>query len=77
MIIFKALRYALELPQEPHIILRVHAQVIHLVFHLRDALDTHSEGKAGIDLRINAKVPQHIGMHHAATKYLYPSGMLA
>ena len=42
-----------------------------------NALHAHAEGKAGVDLGIEAHPPQHLGVHHAGAQYLNPAGVAA
>lgn len=71
------LLYGLELSQETDIILRIQAQVVDLITDLCDPLYAHAECEAGIHFRVYAEITQHVGVHHAATEYLYPAGMFA
>ena len=42
-----------------------------------EAFQTHAEGEAGILVRINAAVAQHLGVHHAGAQHLDPTLALA
>src|SRR5699024_151833 len=67
----------LELLQEPQVVLKHQADVVDAVFQHGDALDADAEGKAGIDLRVDAAVCQHVMMHDAAAEDFDPAGVLA
>ena len=68
---------ALELVKEADIVLAEHAQVLHHVFQVGDALYTQSEGITAIDLAVDAAGLKHGGIYHAATQDLDPAGVLA
>lgn len=68
---------SLELTEETDIVLGEEAEVAHLIFQIGDALDTHAEGEAAVDLRVNAAGLKDIGIHHAAAKDFNPAGVLA
>ena len=42
-----------------------------------EAFQTHAEGEAGILVRINAAVAQHLGVHHAGAQHFDPALALA
>ena len=53
------------------------AQVRHAVLEHRDAVDAQSPGEALVDLGVDAAVPQHVLVHHAAAEDLQPVLALA
>src|SRR3569623_2909325 len=55
-----------------HIALEHLAQVADAVFQQRDAVDAHAPGEALIDIGIDAAIPQHVRMPHAAAENLQP-----
>ena len=68
---------ALELVEEAHIILAEHAQVLHHVLQVGDALHAQAEGVAAIDCAVDATGLEHSGIHHATTQDLDPARVLA
>src|SRR5690606_18751678 len=62
-----------ELPEEPHIVLEQGEQVVGAVTPHREALHAQAEGEAGVALRIDAAVAQHVRVDHAATQDLQPA----
>src|SRR5690606_9215899 len=62
-----------KLPEEPHIVLEEGAQVVDAVAQHREALHAQAEGEAGVALRIDAAVAQHVRVDHAATQDLQPA----
>ena len=46
-------------------------------FFNRDTLDAHSEGKAGVYIRVDARAAKDIRMNHARAEYLDPALALA
>ncbi len=63
--------------EEAYIVLGEHAEVAHLVFQVGDTLHTQAEGITAVYLTVDAAELQHIGVYHAATEDLHPSGVLA
>ena len=68
---------ALKLAEEADIVLGEETKILHTVFEIGDTLHAHTEGIAGIDFAVNAACLEHVGIHHAATENLYPTGTLA
>src|SRR5688572_11993154 len=62
-----------ELAQEAHVVVEKTAQVIDTVAQHREALDTETEGEAGVTLRIDADVAQDVRMDHAAAEHFQPA----
>ena len=62
-----------ELVEEADIVLGEHAEVLHLVLQVRDALDAHAESVASIDAAIDAVCVENCRIYHAAAKYLKPT----
>src|SRR5215472_2479844 len=60
------------MPQPPQIRLVKGPEIRDPVLQHRDALDPHAEGKALIFRRVDAAIPQHLRVHHAAAKDLEP-----
>ena len=71
------LHYGLKLTQEANIVFRKQTKVIDLVSKHGYSFDTHSERKTGKFFRVDAAVPEHIGMHHSGAGNFYPTGILA
>ena len=70
-------RILLKLPQEPHIVLEIHPDIIDGILEHRDPLDAHPEGETRISLRV---IPLHLEdprVHHTRTEDLDPSGTFA
>ena len=63
--------------QEAGVVFREHAQVLHLILQVGDALDAHTQGVAGVDLAVDAAGFEYVGVHHAATEDFYPAGTFA
>ena len=59
--------------QEAQIVLEERAQVVDAVAQHRKAFHAQAEGKAGVALRIDAAVAQHVRMHHAAAEHFQPA----
>ena len=53
------------------------AQIWNAVFEHGEAVDAHAEGKALIDLRVDADITQDIGVDHTAAQNLHPICALA
>jgi len=70
-------RSGCELLQETHVVLEVVAEVVHLPFEHGDTLNTHTEGKAGVLLGVNAGSFEHVGVYHTATHDFQPAGAFA
>ena len=66
-----------ELLQEPFVVLEDQPQVADLEVAHGEAFQTHAEGEAGILVRINAAVAQHLGVHHAGAQHFDPALALA
>src|SRR3569623_2071023 len=63
---------------EPADIARKHvAQVRHAVLQHPHAVDAEAEGEALPDIRVDAALAQHVGMHHPAAENLQPVVALA
>ena len=66
-----------ELIQEAHIVFGEEAQVVHLIFQVRDAFHTHTEGITLVHLRIDAVRLKYRRVDHAAAQDLHPTGVFA
>ena len=66
-----------ELQQEPAVVFREQAQILHLILEVCDAFDTHAESESCIFLAVDAAGFKHVGVYHAAAEYLYPACTLA
>ena len=66
----------LELLEETNIVLREEAEVLDTILKIRDTLYTHTESITRIFGAINTTRLKHIRIHHTATEYLYPTGIL-
>ena len=66
-----------ELFEEAGVVFGEHAQVAHTVFEVGDALYTHTECVAGVDLAVYAARLEDIGVDHATSQNLDPSCVLA
>ena len=53
------------------------AQVVDPPFEHRDALETHSEGEAGVFLRIYTRCFEHVRVDHSTAENLKPARSLA
>src|SRR5262249_17857742 len=51
-------------------------QVVDSILELTNSFNTHSESKTSVFIAVDIKILQHFWMHHAASQYFYPSGML-
>ena len=74
---FHLSRTSLKLLEEAHIILENEAQVGDLVLAHREALESHAEGPAGVDVRVDAAAGENLGVHHAGAEDLDPALTLA
>ena len=68
---------ALELVKEAYIVLAEHAQVLHHVFQVGDALHAKAESIATVHRAIDAAGFKHGGIYHAAAQNLDPTRVLA
>ena len=68
---------ALELVQEADVVLAEHAQVLHHILQVGDALHAKAESVAAIDGAVDAAGLKHGGIHHTATQNLDPTRVLA
>ena len=66
----------LELVEEANIVLAEHAQVLHHVFQVGDALNAQSEGIAAINLAVDAAGLEHGRIYHATAQNLDPARVL-
>src|SRR6185312_13224462 len=66
-------RSSSKLLEKPQIVLEKRAQVGDAVAQHREAFHAEAEGEAGVALRVDAAVPQHVRMHHAAAEHLQPA----
>src|SRR5829696_440307 len=66
-----------ELTQETKIVAGKCAHIVDAGTHHRQTLDAESEGKAAVDVRVVADRAQDIGMDHAGSTHLQPTGPLA
>ena len=66
-------KLTLELLQEADVILIEQPQVINVIPAHDHALQTHSQSKAAVFLRVDAAVAQHLGMYHAAAQNFNPA----
>src|SRR5690606_10956005 len=62
-----------ELPEEPQVVVKERAQVVHAVAQHRQPLHAHAEGEAGVALGVDADRAQHVRMDHAAAQHLEPA----
>ena len=70
------LQYAVELVEEAHVVLEVEAEVTHTILQHCDTLNSHTKGKARIDLRVDTVGLQDIRIYHTAAHNLQPAGTL-
>ena len=66
-----------KLVEETAVVLGEEAQVLDLIFEVRDTLDTHAECEAGIFLGVDTACFEDVGVHHAATEDFDPAGAFA
>src|SRR5215207_9716437 len=71
------LRRMSELAEEAKIVAGKRAHIVDAGAHHRQTLDTESEGKAAVDVRVVANRTQDVGMDHAGATHLQPAGPLA
>jgi len=71
------LHRGIELLEKAHVVLEVVAQVVDAPLEHRNALQAHSEGEAGVLLRIYAAGLENVGVHHTAAEDLKPACALA
>src|SRR6185312_10276359 len=64
-----------KLPEKPQIVLEERTQVGDAVAQHGEALHAEAKGEAGVALRIDAAVLQHVRMHHAAAEHLQPAAL--
>ena len=76
-VVLKSLVGSLELSQETDIVLREHTKVAHTVFQVGDALHAYTKGIAAVDAAVDAALLKDVGVYHATTQNLYPTGVLA
>ena len=67
----------LELFEEAQVVLEHQADVVDAVLKHGDTLDTNTESKAGVYLRVNAAVFQHAAVHNASPQNFDPAAVLA
>ena len=67
----------LKFPQESHIVLAEHAQILDHVLEVGDALNSHTKGVAGVHFAVDATQVEHVGVDHAAAQNLDPACVLA
>src|SRR5579875_627077 len=67
----------LKLFQEPDVALKEKLDVIDVVFHHGIAIHSQPKSPTRVALRIDAAMPQHLRVHHAAAHHLDPSALLA
>ena len=66
-----------ELLQEAHVVFEDQAQVADLKAAHRQTLQTHAEGPAGVDVRVDAAALEHLRVDHAGAEDLDPALALA
>ena len=66
----------LEFLQEARIVFREHAQVAHTILQVGDTLNTHTEGIAAVNARVDAALLQYVRVNHTAPQNLYPASVL-
>src|SRR3546814_1167309 len=62
-----------KLPEEPNVVVEEAAQVVDAGAQHRKALHAQAEGEAGVALRVDADVAQHVRVHHAAAEHFQPA----
>ena len=77
MISLKSSMRTLKLVKESNVVLTEHAQVLHHVLQVGDALHAKAEGITAIDLAVDAAGFKHSGIYHAAAQNLDPTRVLA
>src|SRR6185312_13477307 len=73
MLVYSWMRSS-ELLEETQVVLEERAQIGNTVAQHREALHAEAEGEAGVALRVDAAVPQHVRMDHAAAEHFQPAG---
>src|ERR1017187_3759649 len=66
-----------ELLQEPNVALEEELNVVDVILHHGEAVDAQSKCPSRVLFRVNAPVPQHLGMNHAAAHHLNPAAFFA
>ena len=66
-----------ELLEELQIVLEHQTNVVDAILQHGDTLDADAEGKAGVLIRIDVAVFQHLAVNNAAAQNLDPAGVLA
>src|SRR5690348_4761570 len=64
-----------ELLEEAQVVLEERAQVRNAITQHGKALDAEAEGEAGVALRVDAAILQHVRMDHAAAEHLEPTAL--
>ena len=67
----------MELLEELQVVLEHQADVVDAVLQHGDALDANAEGEAGILIRVNVAVLQHLAVDNTAAQNFDPAGVLA
>src|SRR3979490_911609 len=70
-------RVLLELPQKPHVVLKIELQIVDVVFELRQPFDTQTEGEAGEMFRIIVHETVDGRIDHPRAEQLNPARLLA
>src|SRR5690606_3326405 len=70
----RILAFSGELFEEAEIVLEEAAQIVDTVAQHGETLHAEAEGEAGVTFRVDAAVPQHVRMHHAAAQHFQPAG---
>ena len=68
---------ALELVKETNIVLAEHAQILHHILQVGDALNAKTEGITAINGAVDAAGFKHGRIHHASTQDFDPTRVLA
>src|SRR5882672_12405975 len=66
-----------ELPQEPHVVLKIKLQIVDVVFELRQTFDAQTEGEAGKSFRIIVDETINGRIDHPRAEQLNPTRLLA
>ena len=64
----------MELLEELQVVLEHQADVVDAVLQHGDALDANTEGEAGILIRVNVAVLQHLAVDNTAAQNFDPAG---
>ena len=67
----------LKLGKEAQVVFVVQPDVVYTVFQHSDALNPHTKGKAGIDIRIITDLGEHCRINQTRPKYFKPACLLA